>query len=141
MNKFFLYLLDVVHSRDDTLVQEENWGTQFFAPIFMTITIIICCGPQLRASLYMLRLLHALESFWCVCVFCVFFWLSQINELTYSALLGACGRAKKLARAFRIVQEMRDTGVCVCVCVYLVCMFVCACVWVRVSVGGVVWVA
>lgn len=36
----------------------------------------------------------------------------QINELTYSALLGACGRAKKLARAFRVVEDMRETGLC-----------------------------
>ncbi|CAN0526717.1 unnamed protein product, partial [Ectocarpus sp. 12 AP-2014] len=50
---------------------------------------------------------------------------SEINELTYSALLGACGRAKKLARAFRIVQSMRDTGVKPTEGTYLALMEVC----------------
>eukprot|EP00904_Undaria_pinnatifida_P002498 jgi/Undpi1/12249/HiC_scaffold_5.g01925.m1 len=50
---------------------------------------------------------------------------SEINELTYSALLGACGRAKKLARAFRIVQGMRDTGVQPTESTYLALMEVC----------------
>ncbi|CAM9870932.1 unnamed protein product [Ectocarpus fasciculatus] len=50
---------------------------------------------------------------------------SEINELTYSALLGACGRAKKLARAFRIVQSMRETGVKPTEGTYLALMEVC----------------
>eukprot|EP00752_Nemacystus_decipiens_P002759 g2577.t1 len=50
---------------------------------------------------------------------------SEINELTYSALLGACGRAKKLARAFRIVQGMRETGVKPTEGTYLALMEVC----------------
>ena len=34
-----------------------------------------------------------------------------INEITYGALLGACGRVNKLMKAFLLIQEMRETGV------------------------------